>query len=185
MKTSAGRIGRGVILVSGLALSAVFLVPALDYQQAQQLLAQHVVASQQQVSEEFVSRMSLPELLVLSDQAFRHDPPRFDLAAVACARGVELEPRDGETWTRLAYARLGDAGYWTADALDAMRTAYYRMPYGDRDFRRWRLRLVDSSWPAMPPDIQNAALREARTEAPDWLSRNLPDLSARTVPEDA
>lgn len=114
-------------------------------------------------------------LVAVGDRALRMTPPDAALAARAFERATEAEPRDGRVWAKLAYARHVAAGSAGRRVIDALRQSYLLMPYGEDEFRVWRLTYVAGLWAVLPDDVRAAALRDSRL-APRELP---PDLRAR------
>lgn len=114
--------------------------------------------------------IGLERLIVIGDRALRLDPPAGALAVSAFERAAELEPRSGEIWARLSYARLVQGEDFQGAASALSRSFLYK-PYAERAFRRWRLDVAARLWPYLPPEARSAALREARLEPEAWRRR--------------
>jgi hypothetical protein len=116
-------------------------------------------------------------LSTLADRALRGEPPAPELAVSALRRALELEPRDGEMWARLAHALLR-AGAPPEEVVAAMQASYDRMPGSSRTFRRWRLQLAESIWAILPLELRGRVLGEAQQERLYWLAEYAPAIAA-------
>ncbi len=98
----------------------------------------------------------------VGDRALRLSPPEPGMAASAFEEAVEREPRDGETWAKLAYARYLEDGALAPDALFALQRSYELTPFADYAFGRWRVAFAARVWPQLPAPLQARADAEAR-----------------------
>ena len=86
-----------------------------------------------------------------------------ELAASLYEDVLAAEPRDGDNWARLAYARFL-AGENAAGVDAALAQSYWRKPYANAAFRRWRLAFASQVWRQLSPSTRAAVLRELRLE---------------------
>ncbi|MEQ8405936.1 MAG: O-antigen ligase family protein [Oceanicaulis sp.] len=115
-------------------------------------------------------RASLRRMEAFADLAFA-TPGGADAARGALEAAVRREPRAGDAWARLAYARMlgGDRGA----AAAALAKSYERMPYAGEALLAWRLELAAFIWPGLDPQVKAAAVREARFADPAARARFL------------
>ncbi|WP_417493210.1 O-antigen ligase family protein [Maricaulis sp.] len=111
-------------------------------------------------------RASLSVARAHSDLALRSTPANPQHAREALSRVLSLEPRDGRTEARLAYALFlsGDS----EAAASHLGRSYQLWPYAHPDFRTWRLELAAGLWNRLPDQERSAALRELRQVRPEW-----------------
>lgn len=98
----------------------------------------------------------------VGDRALRLSPPEPAMAASAFEDAVEREPRDGETWAKLAYARYLEDGGLAPDALFALQRSYELTPFADYAFGRWRVAFAARVWRQLPVELRARADAEAR-----------------------
>jgi hypothetical protein len=159
--------------VSGAALSG-FL--ALDRVEAEQIQVEAMDDIRTRLREPLPDNASAIWYLALADRAIGMNPPMASVAIEALDLAVKIEPRNGETWGRLAYA-LSLEGYGDQELIrEAIIQSYYRLPIAEEDYRRWRLGLVNTLWSDLPAEVHAAARREAGFESPGWRRRNMPSL---------
>ena len=94
------------------------------------------------------------------------------IASEAYERAVAREPRDGHLWLRLTWARYLAAGRFDESVAEALEASFARLPYGELEYRRWRIQFCDDVWFSLPEHLREAALREARIENENWVRRN-------------
>ncbi len=160
-------------------LGSLLVYPTLLYGRAAWISGLDHVALQQQLNEEMIGNLGYPELLASADQVFFSLPERADLAILALQRVLEIDGRDGSIWARLAYAHAANQGGWTGLATDALTESYQRMPYADREFMLWRLRLAESYWSELPESLRADVVREARLASAPWRRTYVPRINAR------
>ncbi len=97
------------------------------------------------------------------------------LAVQAYDRALQMEPRDGEMWGRYAYA-LYIHGAASDDISRALTQSYTRMPIGNWEYRKWRLRFVHALWDDLPDSLHRRAAHEALAEDADWVADRTPQI---------
>ena len=111
-------------------------------------------------------------LEAIGDRALRLGQPDLALARAAFLMSLDKEPRSGKVWAKLAYANYAIIPVMAGETETALRQSYYLLPYGDDEFRSWRLAFVAQSWNGLPEDLKSVAEREARIlsrrEAERW-----------------
>lgn len=111
----------------------------------------------------------------VGERALRVEGYDPDFAVLAFERSLQLEDRDGENWARLAYARLV-AGNSPTSVSTALGRSYQRMPIAQWQFRRWRLTLVEATWPELPVSVRAQAALEAEQQPVGWLEDHSPSV---------
>lgn len=101
-------------------------------------------------------------LEAIGDRALRLEQPELALARAAFRMSLDKEPRSGKVWAKLAYANYAIIPVMAGETETALRQSYYFMPYGDDEFRSWRLAFVAQTWKGLPEDLRSMARREAR-----------------------
>jgi hypothetical protein len=113
----------------------------------------------------------------LADRAIRAEPPETAIAISALDQAALLVPQDAEIRARLAHAYLL-AGEGRIDAaVSALDESYRLKPHAGREFRRWRLGLINSAWSQMPDSLRQAAIEEARVEPLYWTEEVIPNIA--------
>lgn len=114
----------------------------------------------------------------VADRAVRMAEPDAGIAISALSEAVAIEPRDPELWTRLAHAHILAGPEHRDDAIAALDVSFRLRPRAGREFRRWRLTLVDSIWVDVPESIREKAIAEARVEPIYWSDGNIPQIAS-------
>lgn len=107
----------------------------------------------------------------IGDRALRLERPDLALARAALNASLEIEPRNGKIWAKLAYTNYAIIPVIAGETEDALRQSYYLMPYADRQFIHWRLDFVANAWTGLPEDLRDAAVRESRIMPIRYQSR--------------
>ena len=89
---------------------------------------------------------------------------------------LAAEPRDGDNWARLAYARYL-AGEDASTVEAALAQSYWRKPYANATFRRWRLAFASQAWRQLSSSTRAAVMRELRLEPEARRARWMEELS--------
>ena len=176
--SSSAKISRALMVLPVLLLAVLMAPTTLSFMGAARISGLSHVALQQQLEEEMLQNLTYPELLEAADQVFYALPERADLAIFALQRSLEFENRDGAIWARLAYAHAANSEGWTDDASHALAESYLRMPYADREFMFWRLRLAEFYWRDLPDSLKGLVLREARLAPAPWRRTYTPAIQA-------
>lgn len=149
-------------LTSGLGLYA-----GLDRLSAHSVTLMTDVEFMELSSQGTVLHGSPERLEAIGDRALRLRDPDLALARDAFLQSLSKERRSGKLWAKLAYTNYALIPIIAGETEDALRQSYLLMPYGDRQFMTWRLDFMAHIWAALPPDLRDAAYREARI-LPEW-----------------
>ena len=168
------------LLLSGLLLAVFALIGgiALDRADAERIAIMDEVEVRERFSQPWPVLASAAWYESIAERAVRMTPPFTPFAIEALERAVSLEPRNGETWARLSYARALDNSVDRSESAAALQQSYYRMPVAENDFRKWRSALANALWPYLSETGQAAIRREARFETADWVRDHVPAIYA-------
>ena len=103
-------------------------------------------------------------LEAIGDRALRLQRPDLATARAAFVQSLSQEPRSGKVWAKLAYVNYAIIPVMAGETETALRQSYYLMPYGDDEFRPWRLAFMAQTWNSLPQDLRDMAEREARIQ---------------------